>query len=675
MVNVEAQVEAATVASTGQASSLGWLDLFASRPPPTGMVTGAEWIGLFQTMLSQQMVLGDVVLPTTGDADAPPSPDDADASEHDTLTGKSIPPWPDSAGPEMASWVALLLGAQPASPHVLPVDASGNGHGEMGETGEVDALTHLTGPPPLEGRGLANALLRASKSSEQAYVTLSKLIQAREPVEIGQKLVSVKGERAQMVVPLQGAAEAIAPQPAVQNVTDPADQNTTDPGEVLVHVNQNGGKEPTPAPLSELPQPAGAPVIETDPPATTPMAEPVAKAVSPAATPTAEPVTKAVSPAATPMVKPVAKAVSPAATSVIGSIPETAPPAATLQTSGSTVVSRQAPAANPLEIAPTLPIDEMGNGHEVAQSDSPTITHAAPSRKGVATVGTPSPQAKVPSSQAKGGATLTTAELPSTGKNGEAATETATPIGPPREPANRTPQPSVNAAQPEAQEGKARTEGTEVPIEGATTNEAIPFHRTGSPQQNVEGGQKAEGGADTAVNAAPPAQGADTSPLRATIPAPPPQDGSLPTGQTLVGDLVSRIQVAVTQGVSHWRMKLNPPSLGPLDVSLSMQKETLTVHLTAATQAVRGLIEANLYELRHNLSERGLQLGDLNITVANENGSGLDFSWGEPRPWQDFLNAPRATNLPPGGEATDRPMLTHVTTRLRNAEGRIDVLV
>ena len=804
MVNVGAQVEAA-VASTGQSGALGSLDLFASNPLSTGEVS-EELIGLFQAMLSQQTTLGNVTPLTVGDTSPSLSSTHADESEHDVLTEKFIPSRPDSPGPETMSWAALLVTGQPTPPRALPEVPADNDNGSISE-GEVDDATHLTGPRPLEGRGLENALLRVTKSSEQAQSILSKLTQSHEPQEISPRaFVSMNGQRSQAAFPPQGEPKGIALQSTSQNAADPVAE--------LVHVNQFSGEEPVPAPPSELPQAAEArgneagPVAKTVSPATAPQADPVTQTVTPAtAAPQADPVTQTVTPAAAPQADPVTQAVTPAAASKADPVtqtvtpaaapqadpvtatvpsatapkadpvtqtvtpaaaskadpvtatvtpaaaskadpvtetvtpataskadpvtatvpsatasrvdpvtetatpataskidpvtatvpsatapqadqvtqtvaPATAPqadpvtqtvtPAATLQANSRTAVSRETPVSGSLEIPSTLPVGGAGNEHEVAPTGRAAITPSATSPNGVVTVGTHP-------SQPKEEATTTLPGLPSTDGKGEVTTETSAPVEAPKAAANQTPQTPADATQSATRASKtnAQYEGGKPSVERQPTVETRHIHRAGSTEQVTEQGQtqKNKWTPDTSAAATPPVRDADIAPLRVTVPTPPSQGDTLPSGQVLVNDLVSRIQVAVARGVSKWRMKLNPPSLGPLDVSLSMKEDTLTVHLTTATQSVRGLIEANLNELRHNLSERGLQLGSLNINVASENSSGLNFAFGEPRPWQDFSNAPWATNPPPGGEESSKHIPTNVTPRLQNAEGRIDVLV
>ena len=170
-------------------------------------------------------------------------------------------------------------------------------------------------------------------------------------------------------------------------------------------------------------------------------------------------------------------------------------------------------------------------------------------------------------------------------------------------------------------------------------------------------------------------QAVSMTPTRGTIPMPPSDKAAQPDLPTLVASLTERIQVAVTRGESKWYMKLNPPTLGRLDVELRFAGETLTVHMTAQHPAARGLLESNLNELRSQLSERGLQVGDLQINIAPEHGAGLTFSSGESRSWQEYNRQSQFTNLPLVEKATKSPAATHLISVRSIHNGHIDLWV
>ena len=172
---------------------------------------------------------------------------------------------------------------------------------------------------------------------------------------------------------------------------------------------------------------------------------------------------------------------------------------------------------------------------------------------------------------------------------------------------------------------------------------------------------------DKPLNAAP-LQGTETKPPQEAVGPLPPADGDLPSGPALVQQLVEYIRLAVARKQSEWRLKLNPPSLGQLEVHLNVKGDALTVRMSAETEAVRGLIEAHL---RNNLSERGLRLEALNINVADEQGFGFAFG-GQPRSWQDSLNLFTDSYLP--SVAARGEPVARAIPQPRIRQGLVDVL-
>ncbi|WP_019216723.1 flagellar hook-length control protein FliK [Legionella tunisiensis] len=60
-------------------------------------------------------------------------------------------------------------------------------------------------------------------------------------------------------------------------------------------------------------------------------------------------------------------------------------------------------------------------------------------------------------------------------------------------------------------------------------------------------------------------------------------------------------------------IKLNPPELGPLEVSIKVVKEAATVNITTHSVSVRDLIEQALPRLRDMMAEQGINLSQVNI--------------------------------------------------------------
>ena len=92
-----------------------------------------------------------------------------------------------------------------------------------------------------------------------------------------------------------------------------------------------------------------------------------------------------------------------------------------------------------------------------------------------------------------------------------------------------------------------------------------------------------------------------------------PAVGSEQWGKALSQQLVSLSQLG-NQSVA---LELNPPGLGPLKVSLSMSDQQMQAVFVSAHQSVRSAIEAALPELRANLANSGISLGDTSVNSGN----------------------------------------------------------
>jgi flagellar hook-length control protein FliK len=60
---------------------------------------------------------------------------------------------------------------------------------------------------------------------------------------------------------------------------------------------------------------------------------------------------------------------------------------------------------------------------------------------------------------------------------------------------------------------------------------------------------------------------------------------------------------------------MNPPHLGPVEVSLNLSDDAASIAFASPHAAVRDAIEASLGDLRQSLSDRGLQLGQALVSA------------------------------------------------------------
>ncbi len=103
----------------------------------------------------------------------------------------------------------------------------------------------------------------------------------------------------------------------------------------------------------------------------------------------------------------------------------------------------------------------------------------------------------------------------------------------------------------------------------------------------------------------------------------------------------SRILWMADQRVDRAEIRLNPDSLGPIDVRLQMDGHRLNAQFHSANADVRQALESGMDRLRDMLGRQGMELGQAQVgtgarqgdgrqTASNGNGSGGEAAAGEP---------------------------------------------
>jgi flagellar hook-length control protein FliK len=65
-------------------------------------------------------------------------------------------------------------------------------------------------------------------------------------------------------------------------------------------------------------------------------------------------------------------------------------------------------------------------------------------------------------------------------------------------------------------------------------------------------------------------------------------------------------------------LQLNPPGLGPLKVSLSMDEHQIQALFVSAHASVRAAVEASLPQLRATLADNGISLGNTSVSADSQ---------------------------------------------------------
>lgn len=91
-------------------------------------------------------------------------------------------------------------------------------------------------------------------------------------------------------------------------------------------------------------------------------------------------------------------------------------------------------------------------------------------------------------------------------------------------------------------------------------------------------------------------------------------------GRDLIAQLRSRIELKQGEGLQHAHVRLDPPELGKLDITLRMEGDKVSVHFNAAHPQLREALIAHADRLRFELDGSQLALGQ--VSVSAENGQG-----------------------------------------------------
>ncbi len=86
--------------------------------------------------------------------------------------------------------------------------------------------------------------------------------------------------------------------------------------------------------------------------------------------------------------------------------------------------------------------------------------------------------------------------------------------------------------------------------------------------------------------------------------------------QDVVNQLVERMKVEIKGNVSEMRITLKPEHLGDVSMKVATENGIVTAHFVAESQRVKEVIESNFNQLKDTLSQQGLQVAQLSVSVG-----------------------------------------------------------
>lgn len=171
--------------------------------------------------------------------------------------------------------------------------------------------------------------------------------------------------------------------------------------------------------------------------------------------------------------------------------------------------------------------------------------------------------------------------------------------------------PRASAAPPQAPQAASASGGAGSQFGHGTSDSQLGHQDSGEASQTVLPGTSPSG-----------VMASSTSSI-STEPVPAPLGAG--AGRDLLGQLVAHTDRLIPAGQSSMRVQLRPASLGTVDLNLSLKDGVLSLNIHTELTHTHDMIEAALPQLRHALSERGVDSAQVSLTSSSGSLTG-DFA-------------------------------------------------
>ncbi|MGR5500706.1 flagellar hook-length control protein FliK [Vibrio sp. DNB22_10_4] len=104
------------------------------------------------------------------------------------------------------------------------------------------------------------------------------------------------------------------------------------------------------------------------------------------------------------------------------------------------------------------------------------------------------------------------------------------------------------------------------------------------------------------------------------------------TKENASDQVAERVQMMMSKNLKHVDIRLDPPELGRMQIRMSLNNDSATVHFTVQNQQTRDMVDQAMPRLREMLSQQGIQLADTSVQQQGQqqrhasNGSGTGDS-------------------------------------------------
>lgn len=116
----------------------------------------------------------------------------------------------------------------------------------------------------------------------------------------------------------------------------------------------------------------------------------------------------------------------------------------------------------------------------------------------------------------------------------------------------------------------------------------------------------------------------NTPAVEAKIAAPPPIPQAPIAPAEIMEQVKGFIKTNLTGLVNEVRMLLTPEHLGEINLKILTQNGIVTAQFVAASQRIKEIIESNLNDLRKELEDQGIKVGEIDVSVSQDNRNQLE---------------------------------------------------
>lgn len=128
--------------------------------------------------------------------------------------------------------------------------------------------------------------------------------------------------------------------------------------------------------------------------------------------------------------------------------------------------------------------------------------------------------------------------------------------------------------------------------------------------------------------------------------------------ETIMDQIVSQATLKVSEEHQEINIQLKPDFLGRVNIKLAVEKGIVNAEFLADSQVVKETISASLPQLRLNMQELGMTLGDVSVNLKNHHNQ-RDFSHDQPRSFSKRITRkPHQANI----LTFDHPLDAHDST-------------